>query len=74
MIELTVNGESRHFPRGTTVAVAVDAVGCGRRGVAVAVNEVVVSRSAWEVTELVAGGPRRDPTCGTGRLKRWKTD
>jgi sulfur carrier protein len=55
MIELTVNGEYRSFPRGATVAVLVDEVGCGRRGVAVAVNEEVVSRSAWEVTELVAG-------------------
>lgn len=55
MIELTVNGEPRRLDLGTTVAEFVDEVGCGRRGVAVAVNEEVVSRSAWEVTELVAG-------------------
>ncbi len=55
MIELTVNGEARHFEPGATVALLVEVVGCGRRGVAVAVNEEVVSRSAWEVTELAAG-------------------
>ena len=55
MIELVVNGEPRRFAPGSTVAVLVEEVGCGRRGVAVAVNEEVIARSAWEVTELVAG-------------------
>ncbi len=55
MIELTVNGESRRLAPGATVAVLVEEVGCGRRGVAVAVNEEVVARSAWEATELLAG-------------------
>ncbi len=55
MIEVTLNGESRRFDARTTVAALVDDVGCGRRGVAVAVNEEVVSRSAWEITELAAG-------------------
>ena len=55
MIEVTVNGEPRRFDPGTTVATLVDDVGCGRRGVAVAVNEEVVFRSAWPDTELVPG-------------------
>jgi sulfur carrier protein len=55
MMELTVNGEKRELTLGSTVARLVEEVGCGRRGVAVAVNEEVVPRSTWEVTELGEG-------------------
>jgi sulfur carrier protein len=55
MIDVTVNGQPRRFAERSTVAHLVDDVGCGRRGVAVAVNEEVVPRSAWDATELAAG-------------------
>ncbi|MBO0729887.1 MAG: sulfur carrier protein ThiS [Acidimicrobiaceae bacterium] len=55
MIEISVNGEPRHVPPGCTLADLVDDVGCGRRGIAVAVDEEVVPRSAWEATEVGTG-------------------
>lgn len=55
MIELTVNDEPRRLPAGTNLGRLVDEIGCGRRGVAVAVNEEVVPRSAWDTTPLDAG-------------------
>lgn len=55
MIELVVNGERRTLADRATVEDLVDALGCGRRGVAVAVNAAVVPRSAWAATALSAG-------------------
>jgi sulfur carrier protein len=55
MIELTVNAEARLLPPGCTVAALVESEGCGRRGVAVAVNEEVVPRSSWETATLASG-------------------
>lgn len=55
MIALTVNGEERHLRDGATVAVLVDGLGVGRRGVAVAVNAEIVARSTWETTPLAPG-------------------
>lgn len=52
-MNVVVNGEARQAPPGTTVAALVDVIGCGRRGVAVAVNEEVVARSAWGSVELL---------------------
>lgn len=51
-MRLTVNGEDRDVPVGTTVA---DVVGEARRGVAVAVNRCVVSRPAWPSAPLHDG-------------------
>ncbi len=55
MIEVVVNGEEQSLEEPATVASLVEVLGCGRRGVAVAVNSEVVARSAWESTGLVAG-------------------
>ncbi len=54
MISVMVNDETRTLPDGITVAGLVAELGCGRRGVAVAVNAEVVARSAWDMTEVVA--------------------
>lgn len=54
-IALSVNDEARVLPAGATVSDLVDGLGCGRRGVAVAVGEQIVARSAWETTKLEAG-------------------
>ena len=43
-MNLTVNGEARALDGATTVAALVDEIGCGTKGVAVAVNDEVVPR------------------------------
>jgi sulfur carrier protein len=55
MIELVVNGERRRVEDPATLDALIDALACGRRGVAVAVNSEIVPRSAWAVTQLTAG-------------------
>jgi sulfur carrier protein len=57
MITVSVNGEQRELPEGATVAdVAVQAeVPAGGRGVAVALDGVVVPRCEWERTPLHKG-------------------
>ena len=52
---LTVNGEHRELSEGMTVADLVAALPSGGRGVAVAVNSEVVSRSRWDGTRLQPG-------------------
>ena len=54
-IELVVNGEPSTVATGATVASLVDELGCGVRGVAVAVNGEVVPRSRWGEAALSAG-------------------
>jgi len=54
-VTVTVNGERRELSEGTTVAALVAGLGTGGRGVAVAVNAEVVSRSRWEGTPLQPG-------------------
>ncbi len=55
VIEVSVNGEARQVASGATIARLVDDAGCGWRGVAVAVDEEVVPRSAWATTPVAAG-------------------
>jgi sulfur carrier protein len=54
-MEIMVNGEAHQVGPGCTLADLVDDMGCGRRGVAIAVDEEVVPRSAWAATEVGAG-------------------
>lgn len=56
-MKVTVNGDARELPAGTTVAAVVQMldVADGARGVAVAVDGEVVSRSAWTETQLREG-------------------
>lgn len=54
---VSVNGEPRPLAPGTTVAALVATMTSATKGVAVAVNENVVPRSAWPVT-LLHGGDR----------------
>lgn len=55
MIEVSVNGDIRYLSGGVTVDALVDELGCGRKGVAVAVNAEVVPRSKWSTTEVASG-------------------
>ncbi|GAB3798399.1 sulfur carrier protein ThiS [Micromonospora zhanjiangensis] len=52
---LTVNGDPREVPAGTTVAGLVGAVTDRTRGIAVAVNGAVVPRAEWPGSTLRDG-------------------
>jgi sulfur carrier protein len=52
---VTVNGERRELAEGSTVAALVAGLALEVRGVAVAVNSEVVSRSRWDGTRLHPG-------------------
>jgi sulfur carrier protein len=52
---VTINGEVRDVSEGTTVAALVAGLATNGRGVAVAVNSEVVSRSRWDGTRLNPG-------------------
>ncbi|MFE2911583.1 sulfur carrier protein ThiS [Kitasatospora indigofera] len=55
LISLSVNGEPRQVPARSTLAELVAGVSAAPSGVAAAVNETVVPRSAWAGTGLAAG-------------------
>jgi len=55
LVVLDINGEPVQFERGCTVGDVVAALGCGARGVAVAVNSQLVIRSQWPTVELADG-------------------
>jgi sulfur carrier protein len=52
---LTVNGEAREVPAGTTLGSLVEAEGRGERGCAVAVDGEVVPRASWNALILRDG-------------------
>jgi sulfur carrier protein len=56
-VNVTVNGEPRQLPAGATVASVVELLDVtpGARGVAVALDGEVVTRSDWPATELREG-------------------
>lgn len=49
---MTINGTAHELPSGATVTQAVRTLTEVRSGVAVAVNDEVVSRGAWDTTAL----------------------
>lgn len=53
-VRVEVNGEPLDV-LGATVADLVQVLGCGSRGVAVAVNSELVRRAEWPTTGLAAG-------------------
>ena len=53
-MRIVINGEPAELPDGSTAADAVTRAGVGA-GVAVAVNDDVISRSSWAVTTLAPG-------------------
>lgn len=56
-VSVSVNGDPRDVSAGTTLGALVATLTRAPSGVAAAVNESVVPRSAWESTAL-AGGDR----------------
>ncbi|MBG0829436.1 sulfur carrier protein ThiS [Planomonospora sp. ID67723] len=51
-MNVTINGAVHELPSGATVSQAVQKLTAARSGVAVAVNDEVVSRGAWDSTVL----------------------
>jgi sulfur carrier protein len=51
-MRVNINGDPGELPDGTTVDDVVVQLGKGRKGLAVAVNDEVVSRSRWTTTRL----------------------
>jgi sulfur carrier protein len=51
-MKVIVNGEPRELADGTSLAEVVASVTTARTGVAAALNDEVVRRSAWEATTL----------------------
>ncbi len=54
-VNVVLNGEKVAFGRDATIVTALERLGCGTRGVAVAVNREVVVRSRWSATALCEG-------------------
>ena len=46
-MKITINGEHQELHDGVTLSALVTVIGCGTKGVAIAVNEALVPRSAW---------------------------
>ncbi len=55
VIAVRVNGESVELSDGSSLAGLVESHVCQTRGVAIAVNEEVIPRSAWAATSLAEG-------------------
>ncbi|GAA5053265.1 sulfur carrier protein [Thermocatellispora tengchongensis] len=51
-MNVTINGAAYELPDGATVAHAVQALTQATSGIAVAVNDEVVTRGAWSSTPL----------------------
>jgi thiamine biosynthesis protein ThiS len=54
-VTITVNGEQRELPHGTTLEALLEALGVRRDGTAVALNDDVVPRTRHAVTVLRGG-------------------
>jgi sulfur carrier protein len=54
-VKLQVNGQALELASGATVADVVGTLGCGPRGIAVAVNSELVRRDEWPTAELAEG-------------------
>ncbi|GAA5118543.1 sulfur carrier protein ThiS [Haloechinothrix salitolerans] len=54
-MDVEVNGEEREVAEGTTLARLLEQLGTARRGVAVAVDGTVVTRSEWQDVVLTDG-------------------
>ncbi|MEU8345880.1 sulfur carrier protein [Actinomadura meyerae] len=54
-MKVTVNGEPRELAEAASVAEVIATVTAARTGVAAALNDEVVRRSAWDTTPLRDG-------------------
>lgn len=53
MVEVTVNGETKHFENAITIVQLLESLVLkDLKGIAVAVNELVVPRSVWSSREI----------------------
>jgi len=54
-VNATVNGESKTLPSGTTLGALLRTIGIAENGIAIAVNERVVRRGAFDAHPLRDG-------------------
>ncbi|HTX56056.1 MAG TPA: sulfur carrier protein ThiS [Candidatus Acidoferrales bacterium] len=54
-MKATINGEVRDLPEGTTIATLLEALGVTHNGIAVAKNDRVIRRSAYEDSPIADG-------------------
>jgi sulfur carrier protein len=54
-VSVSVNGEARTLPAGTSLDILVTTLTAAHSGVAAAVNETVVPRGQWSATALGDG-------------------
>lgn len=54
-IEVQVNGEARRLPAGSSVADLARELELPAEGVAIAVDDEVITAGAWAATQLAAG-------------------
>ncbi|ADG88057.1 thiamine biosynthesis protein ThiS [Thermobispora bispora] len=54
-MKVVINGNTVELPGGATAADAVRTLTSAHSGVAISINDEVVSRSAWESTPLSEG-------------------
>ncbi|GAC1300570.1 MAG: hypothetical protein NVSMB19_07340 [Vulcanimicrobiaceae bacterium] len=55
IVNATINGESKTLPSGTTLGALLRDIGIAETGIAIAVNERVVRRAAFEAHALHDG-------------------
>ncbi len=55
MLQLTINGESKTFPRALTLSEMVEALALDPREVAIAMNQRIIARSDYSSTRLAEG-------------------
>jgi len=65
-VSVSVNGQPREIVAGTTVAVLVQELGAGPRGIAVAIDREVVPRSSWEDVVVEEGAQVEVVTAAAG--------
>lgn len=54
-VQITLNGESRELPEGTTVASLIDELQLRQRRYAIEINRQIVRRDTWPTTTLQPG-------------------
>ncbi len=65
-VGVSVNGQPREIVAGTTVAALVRELGAGPRGIAVAIDRVVVPRSSWQDVVVEEGAHVEVVTAAAG--------
>ena len=55
MIDIKVNAKDHKFPSNTSLEFILNSLKISLDGIAVAINEIIISKPNWSVTTLVPG-------------------